>query len=325
MRGRLVNAALVAVSLLAALWLAEQVMAWRHAADPLTEVRKRDRELRLRSHRFAKQHPFGFTDLVRTEARAPGAYRIAVLGDSFIWGSGIPHEDVWSHRLEERLRERYANVEVLSWGRNGWSTLDQLAFLDEHGRAFEFDWLIVGLVENDPDIGRFARINADARLRWIDENLALPRRWFPRVTRLAGGAWLDRVHGTQNDEYQRWLDDLYTPENLVIYAEVLRDLAALARELEVGLTVAMTPSNRFEGRTANAFAKLEPLVRNAGIDVLNLLPAARERFDGYADTLLRASPVNGHPGPVMTQFFADQVATYLVEKPGLVAGLQPRP
>lgn len=321
MKGRFVNVALALLSLLAALWIAEKLLGWRHAVDPVTEARQLDRALRLRSHRLAKQHPFGFTDVVRSQARPPGVYRIAVLGDSFIWGSGIPHEEIWSHRLEAILTSRYRNVEVLSWGRNGWSTLDELAFLDAHGRDFEFDWLLVGLVENDPDVGRFSRINADARRQWIDAQLAWPRRWFPRVSFLAGSAWLDAVHGSQNDEYQRWLDDLYSDDNLAVYSAVLRDLAALTRDIGVGLTLVMTPSNKFEGRTAEAFAKLEPLVRDAGIDVVNLLPAARKRFDGYPDDLLRANPVNGHPGPLMTQFFAEQVAEVLLAQPEIAKAL----
>ncbi|MCH2171468.1 hypothetical protein MK489_11840 [Myxococcota bacterium] len=312
-RRYLVNGLLGVVSLLVALWLGEQWLALRQAMDPTTEHREMDRKLRLRSHRLAKQHPHGFTDVVRSKDKPEGVYRIAVLGDSFIWGSGLPYEQVWSHRLEALLTARHSQIEVMSWGRNGWSTLDELVFLKEHGRHYEVDLLVVGLVENDPDAGLVPRINADGRKLWIEQNLGFALRWYPRFTRLVGERLLDAQLGTIHEEYRHWLGAIYAPENLEVYGQILKDLRVTTETLGMELLVVMTPGSRLGERTERAFETLTPMMADAGIETLNLFPGARDRFRGYPTEQLRANPVNGHPGPLMTEFFAEQVAQRLEE------------
>ena len=311
------NLTLSLLALLFALWIGESILGALHAADPYTGFLQRDKQLRLRSHRLAKKNPFGFTDRERHEQKGEGVYRIAVLGDSYIWGSGLPYEEVWSHKLERMLDARYENLEVLSWGRNGWSTLDELRFLKEHGHRFNVDLLILGLVENDPDVGRHEMINADARTGWIREKLRAAHRIFPRVTTLVGERYLDFVLGTPTEEYARWLSELYTPENLEAYAEVLRAFAAACTSFNIELLVVSTPSNQFDGRSAEIFQALAARIEAAEIEYLDLLPRAQERFGDYPVLLLQASPVNRHPGPVLTQFFADEVRAHLEANPRL--------
>jgi len=100
------------------------------------ELNKRVNE---RNQQYANTNVFGFTDKERTMRKPKGVFRIAVLGDSFIWGDGLPYERVWSHKLEQRIEAKYDSVEVLSWGRCGWSTLDEFNFFKEHGKDYDID------------------------------------------------------------------------------------------------------------------------------------------------------------------------------------------
>ena len=68
------------------------------------ELNKRVNE---RNQQYANTNVFGFTDKERTMRKPKGVFRIAVLGDSFIWGDGLPYEKVWSHKLEQRLEAKY--------------------------------------------------------------------------------------------------------------------------------------------------------------------------------------------------------------------------
>ena len=43
----------------------------------------------------------------------------------------MPYEQVWSHLLEKKILAKYDSVEVLHWGRCGWSTLDEINFFKQ--------------------------------------------------------------------------------------------------------------------------------------------------------------------------------------------------
>ena len=49
-----------------------------------------DHEIDERNLRFAEKNIYEFTDTHRAFKKKAGVTRIAVIGDSFIWGDGIP-------------------------------------------------------------------------------------------------------------------------------------------------------------------------------------------------------------------------------------------
>src|SRR4030065_963845 len=49
-------------------------------------------EINQKNWQFAKLNPYRFTDKVRKFENNTDVRRIAVLGDSFVWGYGIPYE-----------------------------------------------------------------------------------------------------------------------------------------------------------------------------------------------------------------------------------------
>lgn len=55
--------------------------------------------------------------------------------------------------MENLINRKYENIEVLHWGRSGWSTLREYNFLVEHGKDYNVDIIVVGWVPNDPDMG----------------------------------------------------------------------------------------------------------------------------------------------------------------------------
>jgi len=52
-------------------------------------------------------------------------YRILVIGDSFVYGSGVELEDTWVKVVERRLRDRGFDVEVVNGGRPGSGPAEQ--------------------------------------------------------------------------------------------------------------------------------------------------------------------------------------------------------
>ncbi|MBW1990491.1 MAG: SGNH/GDSL hydrolase family protein, partial [Deltaproteobacteria bacterium] len=86
-----------------------------------------DEEINAGNWAVSQKHPFGFNEPPRSVQKPPGvAWRVAVVGDSFVWGDGVPSGESWSRKLEREVARLAPHVEVMSSGRSGWSTSDQL-------------------------------------------------------------------------------------------------------------------------------------------------------------------------------------------------------
>lgn len=91
-----------------------------------------------------------------------GTYRVLVLGDSFVEGAQVPVEDTVTRKLEQRLAATMPGrpVQVINAGNAGFGTAQELLFLDNDGRSYQPDLVIlVYFIDNDlPDNGyRVAR------------------------------------------------------------------------------------------------------------------------------------------------------------------------
>ncbi len=312
----LVRAALLLGSLVVCLVLLEVVLrlgwldqvTWEHPTWYPPRLVAKDKEITLANYQFAQGNPYRFTDKARAYKRVPGTKRLAVLGDSFIWGDGLPWPETWNHKLE-RLFQNDPNtkVEVISWGRNGWSTADELRFLISEGSKFELDGLIVGYSTNDPDMGLFQRVD----LKWQNAALWQPVKWTYTFDFVSQGVnrflWKHTRYG-----YGTWLDRLYGEENMKRYRDVWRTLAQVANDRRLPLVVVMTPNNHGE-QFRRYFDAVIPLFEELQIPYLDLYPMVKEELGQVPARALAASPVNGHPGVLLTDLFAHHTYTYVKE------------
>ena len=259
-----------------------------------------DEQVNKRNVAYAKLNRFGFTDKERVTQKPKGVFRIAVLGDSFIWGDGLPYEKVWSHKLESKLLAAYDSVEVISWGKNGWSTLDEFNFYKDHGHDYDIDLLIIGWVENDPDVGKIKLIDAgDSKKEFL---------WAYKIYPPLAKMMLNNNNG---DSYSRWLENIYCEQNLQEYQKVLSDFHAFLSQNNTSALIVMTPSASMHGHTPIRFDKIKPHILQANFTCLDLLPIAQKNLEHYSSSILQANAVNGHPGDIMTEEFANDVKLYL--------------
>jgi GDSL-like lipase/acylhydrolase family protein len=96
----------------------------------------------------------GFRDPRDYDVRkAPGTFRILVLGDSVTFGHGSLFETSYPYLLEQRLKAWQPGVDWQVWnlGVPGYNTRQELRYLQEVGDAFEPDLVIVGFYPNDFD------------------------------------------------------------------------------------------------------------------------------------------------------------------------------
>ncbi len=163
-----VNALLVAVSLAAGLAAAEAglraffpqpLLESYRASDTGGPLTRRDAELgwTLRPDVAWPDAPgtwesglstnaAGFRDAPHAEVKAPGAYRVIVLGDSFVFGSGVPQNAILTRRLAARLGPGF---EVVNLGVPGYGTDQELLTLRRWGRKLSPDLVLLGFFWND--------------------------------------------------------------------------------------------------------------------------------------------------------------------------------
>jgi len=108
----------------------------------------------------------GFRDDELFKIKPENTKRILVLGDSFTFGMGVKHENIYTEVLQKLLNEKDAeNVyEVVNTGAIGYTLDNQLLLLKEKGLELNPDAVIVGFFVGN-DVTEFRRHE------WITDNL----------------------------------------------------------------------------------------------------------------------------------------------------------
>ena len=102
-----------------------------------------------------RRHPYGFNGPITSLETTSGKSRIVLLRDSFVWGKGLPYAQSWGRKLAKHLQRAAPRIELVEWARNGWSTADQLEFLETTlGGRIDADYAVVSFIVNDPDLTR---------------------------------------------------------------------------------------------------------------------------------------------------------------------------
>ena len=269
-------------------------------AVDLKDVRIND-AINKRNRKYAEANSFGFTDKERIRTKPKGIFRIAVLGDSFVWGDGLPYEEIWSHKLERKLMNEYDSIEVLSWGKCGWSTLDEFNFFKREGSTFGIDLLIVGWVDNDPDVGKVPQVFKQTA-----------EKEFPIISFINPAKANALLNAEQNKDYDAWIKKIYGPENLKCYQEVLDEFGQYTNQTRVKLLFVLTPGPP-GAVTKKYFEAVTPIFTKSGIPYFDLYDSTNQKFAHYSDNDLQANAVNAHPGSLMTEEFSRLVKNYLVQ------------
>lgn len=118
---------------------------WTHrpgAVDEYVKIGTRQ-EIRINS--------LGLRERELPRERAPGTWRVLVVGDSQVVGFEVAQEETFTRVAERILRERGHRVEVVNGGLRGYGTDQVLLFLREEGIRYAPDVVLYVWAYNDPE------------------------------------------------------------------------------------------------------------------------------------------------------------------------------
>ena len=289
----------------------------------------------------------GLRDREFASPKPAGVFRIAAIGDSVTYGSGGPRELSWPKRLEDRLAELAgpnAGVEVLNLGVPGYNVTQVVRRLRLRGVPFDPDLVVYGYVLNDPQAFsleasalRDMRASAErgeppgagALVRWLSRSrlFLLAHTLFTSnastsravVAGLPADPSYAAAGGPGRDAYFRALHrDGDGPQRL---ASGFADLAASAREHHLRALVAIFPLFDESGpdtSLADVHARVAEQARQAGLDVVDLLPA----FQAAAEVPHRDLRIDFlHPSPFGQRIAAAAILEHLCREQALPPGV----
>lgn len=253
--------------------------------------------------------------------------RVVVLGDSFVWGDGLRVEDRWPDKLSA-----LSNCRITSFGINGWTTLEEFAFYEKHLKDLYFDYLLIGLVDNDPHPkGHYAELALQPKHYVLWHHLIehkLPKTQIIKMVfplsyhyitsiynkyrdNLAGEITLNKPDGTLirgGWGYTNWRNRLFKDDILNIW----KDAVSVFQERSAHpFAFVLTPTDASQHSRPN-FDKLTRILDEMDIKYADCFPEVEALFGtGLRPRSAWANPANGHPGAQLTQKYAECADSHL--------------
>jgi lysophospholipase L1-like esterase len=278
----------------------------------------------------------GFRDRPSSYAvpRPPGVFRIACIGDSVTYGTGVPLAATLPKQLEQVLAQRghAGPIEVMNCGVYGHNTTQQLAWYEFNVARFEPDLVLVIANVNDASGRNVAPVERpDPReVAWIEALGLTSGVWDPgerpedpRTARtMALRRRSELADLVAHHLYLRWKSAIERQSFIANWQPPSPGIdavrAALARFTELSerdgfeLRVALYPNlEQLDGSYPYepVTDSLRAICRELGVPFADLLEPLWGR-DAYA---LRAHPHDHHPGPVAHGLVAGWLATWIAE------------
>ena len=245
--------------------------------------------------------------------REAGVGRIAVVGDSFAFGQGIPEEDRFSNRLEAMLARDAPDrrFEVLNFGFPGANTVDEVKTVRDVVLPAQPDFVLLQWYLNDVEGRGYAGypqawrlIPSDRVSGWLHGHSAL--YYFARTAWKRLQERLGWVQSYEDFLVQRF-EDADSPSSRAADAD-LRQLIALCREAGKPLAIALFPTLGGLERLDFVRDRALAICRETSTPCLDLKPALLPRKD---EPGMRASRLDSHPGPRANEIAAEEIYAFL--------------
>ncbi|MDE0896227.1 MAG: SGNH/GDSL hydrolase family protein [Planctomycetota bacterium] len=251
----------------------------------------------------------GYRSELPSAERTTGIGRIVAVGDSFLFGDGVPLEATFAQLLNQTLD----NTEIVNLGVPGYDISDILATTQIRGLPLDPDLVLYTLVLNDTPLTKSPLLVELSRIAQ-ERN----RKFFSPPSEMASYSALGSL--MQKAQRQHELDIAYRDVVKRSFQTGIRSRRAFDKKLlqmrdEVEASgakfaVAIFPLlNRLDGKYPFEVlhASLTQMFDAEGIDSIDLYPA----FQGQAASDLWVHPTDQHPNEIGHKIAADALQPFL--------------
>lgn len=248
-----------------------------------------------------KTNSMGFRDREFSVEKAPSRKRILMLGDSFVFGWGVPLEKTMAKLVESDLSSVPGGIEVINMGVGNYNSTMEVELFKRQGLALNPDMVVLVYFVNDAEpIPRLSWLSYQVKRR--SYFLALLFDWYVKVR-----PWFDK-----NYHWTDYYSSLYRPgaPSLEASRESIRELAALCKERGISLMLVSYPElhqvTNYPFNVATDYVQF--LSNELGTPFLNLLPF----FQYFDPESLWVSPEDTH-GNVLASRVAAMAMTKAIK------------
>ena len=247
----------------------------------------------------------GLRDYEYPLAKAPGTYRIMLLGDSTTFGWGLRLEDTAAKVLERQLNEAGAapgrKFEVINAGVGNYDTVQEVTYYETRGRAFHPDLVILVYFINDPE-----PVPTEKKGFLIDRSylIAFATNRFDGILRRTG----------RRPTWKQYYASLYNDDQPGFQAckAALHSLASATRSDGAELLVALLPELHEINENypfAAEHEKIKDVLAGDEVPVLDLLDGLR----GHGpESTLWVTPQDDHPSAKASKLIAAQLRDWIL-------------
>jgi lysophospholipase L1-like esterase len=245
-----------------------------------------------------------------------GTFRIAGLGDSYMFGQGVADDEIYLARLRRQLADQSPGhvFDTVNLAVPGYNTAMEVESFKDQVESLQPDLVLIEIVGNDLDLPNFLWSSVDPwslerSFFWDFVRLRLGRTERSEVTGLSEapleGGGLSRTYSRDETRIPARYADLV---GLGAFKDSIAQLGEIGRRRQIPV-VAITHGVWFEKEM------LETL-EAAGIPMLGLRAALRRKAKAlgapdYARSPLALSPTDLHPSALGHQVIAEELATWL--------------
>lgn len=257
----------------------------------------------------------GFRGPARAHDKPQNGYRIVGLGDSVLFGWGVPFETCGLAVLERRLQDALPQrvVEAIDTGVPGYNTAMEEHVLRDKGLAFAPDLVLVDFVGNDFDLPDFLWEHPDYWTLKKSFLLDLARRVVWQRQRELEGPFVWSPYDDTGARYQ-WDADRVPPEyrhlvGVEAYRRAMTAIAAMAQEH--GFRVLVTGHHVMNPKAVEVCEQL-------GLPIVNPVARTRQWLHEHGDppyvgSALTLDAKDPHPSPMLHGWWAEAILDRLRE------------
>lgn len=255
-----------------------------------------------------------------TEFAPLDVLRMAMFGDSFVFGEGVPIEKSLTRQALDVLGPGY---ELLNMGASGWNVGQELTALESWAPSVHAQRVIVVFTANDVEVTPQLRERQPYMHDLVnirDGNLARheAQAWYnvpSRLLRFVGSSLeMQRLRRDTIQWYKDMYDPLHNEDNLEAFADCLARMSARTDCQVVYVLYPLMEGLEGEYPLTEVHRKVGAMAQAAGLPVLDLTPA----FAGQRTADLWVHDSDHHPNGKAHAIAAKAIVGWLRTLPGFL-------